>query len=98
MTGYDSEHDDATDSGVGDGLAGAGRVVERNAFALKVTAFYAVALAAGVAARRLVHGPTVDVLLSIAIWFTIIFAVCTAALGAFVKVVDAVQRRRTNTV
>lgn len=98
MTWTDSEHDGVTDAGLSDGLAGAGRLVERNALAVKVAAFYAVALGLGVLTRRLVHGPTVDVMLSIAIWFTLVFAICTAILGVLVKLVDTVQRHRHGTV
>ncbi|MUV60895.1 hypothetical protein [Halobacterium sp. CBA1126] len=45
-------------------------------------------------ARRVVTSPDAEILLSIAVWFTVIFAACTALLGGVVKLVEAVQRRR----
>lgn len=73
---------------------GVGRLLERYAVPLQVAAFYAVVLAAGVALRRIVDGPNLELLLSIGIWFTIIFAACTALLGGVVKAATVLQRRR----
>jgi hypothetical protein len=94
MSRYDSDHRGAHGAAAGAGTEGTERFVARNSLPLKVAAFYAVALAAGVLARRAASGPNVEILLSIAIWFTIIFAACSALLGGVVKLFGAVQRRR----
>ncbi|WP_353633543.1 hypothetical protein ABSL23_09510 [Halobacterium sp. NMX12-1] len=94
MSRYDSDNRGAHGTTAGTGTEGIGRFVEQNALPLKVAAFYAVALAAGLLARRVVSGPNVEILLSIAIWFTVIFAACTALLGAVIRLFSAVQRRR----
>ncbi len=92
MSRFDSDHA-YRDTEAGD-TAVVGRLLERYAVPVKVAAFYAVVLAAGVGMRRLVDGPNLELLLSIGIWFTIIFAACTALLGGVVKAVAAVQRYR----
>ncbi len=94
MSRFDSDHRGAHGTASGTGTAGVGRFLEQNALPLKVAAFYAVVLAAGVLARRTASGPNVEILLSIAVWFTIIFAACSALLGGVVKLFGAVQRRR----
>ena len=94
MSRFDSDHRGAHGTAAGAGTEGVGRFVEQNALPLKVAAFYAAVLAAGVLARRAASGPNVEILLSIAIWFTIIFATCSALLGGVVKLFGAVQQRR----
>jgi predicted phage tail protein len=94
MTEYDSDHQSLTDSEVGEAAGGAERIVQRNVVPIQIAVFYAVVLGAGLLARRLVHGPNIDTLISIGIWFTVIFAGCTAILGGTIKLVSAVQRRR----
>lgn len=94
MTRYDSEYDTVADSEVSDAAQGLGRIVERNVLAIKLAVFYAVTFGVGVVAYKLVHGPNVEAVVAIWLWFTVIFAALTAVLGGFVKVVDAIQRRR----
>ncbi|MGB9963455.1 hypothetical protein [Halobacterium hubeiense] len=92
MRQFDADRPNRAASGAA--TSGTEGFVERNSFPIKVAAFYAVALAAGVLARRVVTSPDAEILLSIAVWFTVIFAACTALLGGVVKLVEAVQRRR----
>lgn len=94
MTRYDSEHETTTESKGRMALKGAGRLVERNMLAAKLAAFYAAAFGVSLLARHLAKTPNLDEIASIAVWFTIIFAVCTAILGTIVKAFDFVQRRR----
>ena len=94
MSRYDSENRGAHGTRAGAETEGFERFVEQNSLPLKVAAFYAVALAAAVLARRVVSGPNVEILLSIAIWFTVIFAACSALLGGVIKLFGAVQQRR----
>lgn len=94
MSQFDSDHRGTRGSASGTGRAGVGRFLERNALPLKVAAFYAVVFTAGVLARRAATGPNVEILLSIAVWFTVIFAACSALLGGVIKLFGAVQRRR----
>jgi hypothetical protein len=94
MSRFDSENRGAHGTAAGTGTEGVGRFVDQNALPLKVAAFYAVVLAGGVLARRVASGPNVERLLSIAIWFTIIFAACSALLGGVIRLFGAIQQRR----
>lgn len=94
MTRYDSEYDTVADSEVNDAAQGLGRIVERNVLAIKVAVFYAVTFGVGVVAYELVHGPNVTAVVAIWLWFTLIFAACTALFGAVVKIHGAIQRWR----
>jgi len=93
MSRYGSDHR-ARGTAAGAGTEGAERFVQRNSLPLKAAAFYAVVLATAVLARRAVSGPNVEILLSILVWFTVIFAACSAVLGGVVWLFGAVQRRR----
>ncbi|MCG1002680.1 MULTISPECIES: hypothetical protein [Halobacterium] len=94
MSQFDSDHRGARGTPVGAEAAGTEGFVGRNSLPIKVAAFYALVLATAILARRVVSGPNVEILLSIAIWFTVIFAACSALLGGVVKLVGAVQQRR----
>lgn len=94
MVRHDSSFETVNDSEVADAAEGADRVMERHGLALKIAAFYAVAFTSGVLLRQSVHAPNVEPIISIGIWFTVIFALCTALLGGVLKLLDAVQRRR----
>lgn len=94
MVRHDSSFDSVGDSQVAEAAEGLDRLFVRYGLELKVASFFAVTFASGILLRRFVHAPNVEPIISIGIWFTLIFAVCTAILGGIVKVADAVQRRR----
>jgi hypothetical protein len=94
MVRHDSSQDTAADSQFGAAVEGAFRVIDRYGIALKTAAFYAVALGVGLVLRHAAPNPSLKQIVSIGVWFTIIFAVCTAVLGALIKVVGGVRRRR----
>jgi hypothetical protein len=94
MARYDSEYDTVRDSEVNDAAQGFGRIVQRNTLAIKFAAAYATSFLLGLVAYRFFEGPNVEAIVAIWLWFTVIFAACTALLGAVVKTLDAIQRRR----
>ncbi|MFB6269223.1 MAG: hypothetical protein ABEH83_04715 [Halobacterium sp.] len=94
MTRYDGEYDTVTDSEVSDAAQGLGRIVERNVLAIKLAVFYAVTFAVGAVTYKVVHGPNIEAIVAIWLWFTVIFAALTAILGGFIKTIGAIQRRR----
>lgn len=96
MTRFDSDSSAVTeaDSDVVRGLRGATRLAERYGLALRAALAFTIAASVGYAIHVLSHQQFGSNMGSIIVWFSIIFAVATALLGATIKVFSGIQRRR----